>query len=245
MPSDSEPAGSPSSPRRTLADVLTKLVHGSAPFISTFLLIHLTAPALASLGGSSLSSQVMILGREYYQTSFGNTYLLLTPLCVHTLSGLAKRLFAPHTARKLRSTFALAGYTSMLVLLPIHYALHHDHPADPAPPVLALAPAELDFEYVKYALHTWPWRSALLYAGLAAAVAWHAVEGEQILWNTYLRGRFGAWRATVRSRAFIAAAVVLPVLAGLFALWKEPSYAFMSFIPRYEAAFRQSWVYRL
>jgi hypothetical protein len=51
-------------PRRTFLQkslpVLTKLLHGSAPFISTFLLIHLSAPMLANLGGSSLASQTMV-----------------------------------------------------------------------------------------------------------------------------------------------------------------------------------------
>lgn len=39
---------------------LTKIAHGSTPFITTFLLIHLSAPALANLGGSSLASQTMV-----------------------------------------------------------------------------------------------------------------------------------------------------------------------------------------
>ena len=46
-------------PRKAIP-YLTRIVHGSAPFITTFLLIHLTAPAIASLGGSSLSSQTMV-----------------------------------------------------------------------------------------------------------------------------------------------------------------------------------------
>ena len=63
---------------------------------------------------------------------------------VHTASGIAKRLCAPRTARKLRSAFALTGYASLLVLLPIHYLVHRVYPSDPASPVYALAPAELD-----------------------------------------------------------------------------------------------------
>jgi len=39
---------------------LTKTAHYSAPFITTFLLIHLTSPAIANLGGSSLASQTMV-----------------------------------------------------------------------------------------------------------------------------------------------------------------------------------------
>ena len=61
MPSKSnEGTSKTSSFRQNLLSYLTKLSHGSTPFITTFLLIHLTAPALANLGGSSLSSQTMV-----------------------------------------------------------------------------------------------------------------------------------------------------------------------------------------
>ena len=49
----------PRSPR-TYVRYLTRLAHGSAPFLSTFMMIHLSAPVFASLGGSSLASQVMV-----------------------------------------------------------------------------------------------------------------------------------------------------------------------------------------
>jgi hypothetical protein len=49
-----------SSWRSRASSVLTTLTHGSAPFITTFLLVHLTAPAAANLGGSALSSQTMV-----------------------------------------------------------------------------------------------------------------------------------------------------------------------------------------
>ena len=43
--------------------VLTRIAHGSAPFLTVFALIHLTAPAMANVGGTSLASQVMVRGR--------------------------------------------------------------------------------------------------------------------------------------------------------------------------------------
>ncbi|KAF9009505.1 hypothetical protein BDQ17DRAFT_1323060 [Cyathus striatus] len=79
----------------SLAPVLTTVSHASSTFISTFLLVHLSAPALANLGGGSLASQTMLLGREYYQTSLTEPLLLLTPLSVHALSGLLRRLLSP------------------------------------------------------------------------------------------------------------------------------------------------------
>ena len=185
------------------------------------------------------------MGREYYQTSFGHKYLVVLPLVAHTASGIAKRFFAPRTARKLGSFFVIAGYTTLLFFLPAHYLVHRVYPANPAPPIYSLGPAELDFEYVKYGLQTWPLRSWLLYTGLVAGVAWHATEGMQIIWNTYLRGRLGGWRASAQAHTLNTLAIVGPVLAGLFVLSREPLMVFSSAIPRFEAAFRSSPVFRI
>ncbi|KAF8265442.1 hypothetical protein EI94DRAFT_1735736 [Lactarius quietus] len=57
------PADKPNAaPWRTRASsLLTALTHwhGSAPYVTTFLLIQLTAPAVANPGGSALSSRIM------------------------------------------------------------------------------------------------------------------------------------------------------------------------------------------
>lgn len=148
-------------------------------------------------------------------------------------------------ARPLSSGFVLAGHAAAFLLLPIHYLVHRVYPADPAPPILALSPAELDFEYVKHGLQTWPLRSSLLYGALVLGVAWHAAEGAQIVWNTYLRGRLGGWKASVRSRAVGAALVALPVLSGVWAMWREPLMALTSNVARYQAAYTKSWIFRV
>ena len=67
----------------------------------------------------------------------------------------------------------------------------------------------------------------------------------QIIWNTYLRGRFGGWKGTFTSRLVNAAAITIPVLAGVFMMSKEPLLAFTSSIARYEAAYRQSLFFTL
>lgn len=54
--------------RHTAQSVLTRLSHGSAPFVTTFVLIHLTAPVMANLGGTSLSSQVMVSARRTWSS---------------------------------------------------------------------------------------------------------------------------------------------------------------------------------
>lgn len=255
-------ANKPSGPARSRLNYLTRIAHTSAPFISTFLLIHLSAPVLANLGGSDLSSQVMvrsllssvlvmslhtsqILGREYYRTSFGHKFLVVLPILAHTGSAIAKRVLAPPAARRPVSAFTATGYLALCFFLPVHYTLHRVFPEDPAPPIEALAPAELDFEYVKYGLQRWPVRSWLLYAGLTACVAWHAAEGMQIIWNTWLRVRLSGWRSNVAKRTATVVAVVAPVLTGLFVISREPAMAFMSSVTRFEASFLKSFVYRI
>ena len=46
--------------RRNSVPYLTFLSHVPTPFISTFVLVHLSAPIVANIGGSAFSSQVMV-----------------------------------------------------------------------------------------------------------------------------------------------------------------------------------------
>ncbi|KAF5367660.1 hypothetical protein D9757_010967 [Collybiopsis confluens] len=194
--------------RHKLIKILTKSSHISAPFITTFLLIHLSAPVMANAGGSSLSSQVMLLGREYYQTALGEPYLVLGPLAVHALSGIVRRALIiypklkkslPSPAgktghsisplsnffRRLRaglpsSTLQLTAY-SVLLLLPIHFGIHRLAPTESSPPVLSLGPSELDYSFVQYGLQIWPIRTWTMYTALVGATILHAVEGARVL----------------------------------------------------------------
>ena len=103
----------------------------------------------------------------------------------------------------------------------------------------------MSFEFVKYGLQTWPLRSWLLYTGLVAGVAWHATEGMQIIWNTWLRDSLGSLKSTVKTRALTVAAVVAPVLSGLFFVSREPLMAFASSVTRYEGAFLKSFIFKI
>ncbi|KAF8129293.1 hypothetical protein EV363DRAFT_1503351 [Boletus edulis] len=219
--------------RNTSTSILTKFTRASAPFISTFLLVHLSAPLLANVGGSSLSSNAMLLGREYYQTPFGEKYLLLTPLAIHVASGLAHRLLTPSSKqpRKATSTLSLAAY-SALIFVPIHFFTHRLAPTNTSPPIFAVGPAELDYEF---------WCSWALYAGLVVSVVVHAVEGVNILCTTW----FGTTRLSSRIRKLVAGAAAVPVMLGLWTLSREPLMALSSTVERYAACLTTLWVYRV
>jgi len=225
-----------------LTPYLTNLSQASAPFLSTFLMIHLSAPIVANIGGSSLSSQVMLLGREYYQTSFGERYLLLTPFFVHVGAAALKRITSPEKPRSWSSTLAVTGYLTGGILLPIHYVTHRVFPASPYSPIDAVGPAQLDFEFVKTALSTWPIRSWLLYGALVTGVALHASEGMQIILQNFLGFTQGLRK---RTRRVLAGAIILPVLSGLLVLSREPVLTFIPTALRYRAALEQSIYYRV
>ncbi|KAH9057700.1 hypothetical protein EDB87DRAFT_1792854 [Lactarius vividus] len=239
-PADKPKAGAPW--RTRASSVLTALSHGSAPFITTFLLIHLAAPAAANLGGSALSSQTMLLGREYYQTMFGERYLLFGPLLIHSSSAIIKRLFSPRVSRPLTSALSVTGYATAFFFLPIHLITHRLAPADPVPPISSLSPSEFDYEFVKAALSGWPRRSTVLYSVLVLGVALHAADGIGIIWSTWASGLKLPGR---RARRALAGAAIVPVLTGLAVIAREPLYAFASMAARYQAALTQSIVYRL
>lgn len=149
------------------------------------------------------------------------------------------------SSRPLRSFFSIAGYASLFFLLPQHYLLHRVLPSNPNPPVLAVSPSELDFEYVKFGLQTWLLTNWALYAGLTIAVVWHAAEGSRIIWNTWLAGKAGIWKKNATRHTATVLAAVVPVLTGVLAISKEPLMLFSSTAERYEAAFRQHFLFRV
>jgi hypothetical protein len=168
---------------------------------------------------------------------------------VHTTSALLKRVFSSSTprpaTRPLTSALSVTGYTAALLLLPVHIYTHRLAPSEPAPPISSLGPSELDYEYVKAALHGWPARSTALYVALVLAVALHAADGVGVLWSTWVRQQQTKKLPGRRARRALAGAAVLPVLTGLAIVAREPLFAFASMAERYRAALTHSFVYRL
>ncbi|TFK25779.1 hypothetical protein FA15DRAFT_668115 [Coprinopsis marcescibilis] len=242
--------------RNQLYRALTKAIHGSSPFITIFALVHLSAPLLANLGGSSLASQTMLLGREYYQTSFGEAALVITPITVHVLSALLKRLLASTssdpknapTPRPITSPLSVTGYATALLFLPIHYLSHRSDPTSEAPPIFGVGPAELDFEFVKLGLQRWPVRSWILYGGLVLFTSIHVADGIGLLWATYFKPSSDSGKQ-VRNRKLrrrlALGGVVLPTLTGIYFIAQEPLMTFSSTAGRYTASFMRSFVYRI
>ncbi|PFH53581.1 hypothetical protein AMATHDRAFT_137515 [Amanita thiersii Skay4041] len=236
---------------------LTKLAHGCSPFIATFLIVHLTSPTLATFGGSPLSTKSMLLGREFYQTSWGEPYLVLGPIFLHAAAGITKRLISSSSktrARSVTSLLASTGYAVAAFLLPIHYLSHRAYPTVPDLPIDAIGPAELDYEFVKYGLHHWPVRSWVLYGGLVSCVILHALSGVNVIWRTWFNGDNAKNRdkkveirvKRTRGKQVVAfTGVTAPVLLGIYALSREPMMAFVSTGRRFEAVFQKLWIYRL
>ncbi|KAI6097957.1 hypothetical protein EDD16DRAFT_1889479 [Pisolithus croceorrhizus] len=290
------PVSSNGKPAMTASSILTTLAHGSAPFLSTFLVIHLSAPIAANIGGSKLASSVMLLGREYYQTTFGERYLLLLPFAIHVTSNIAKRVvltlasnssppsgpstsdldataqsekpFIPKSRarfRKLTSLLSISAYAALFVFVPIHVATHRLLPAEADALVWsssganldALGSSELDFEFVKTAIKTWPWRSWILYTGLVGSVLVHAAEGASIIYTRYIRGRValpsrpsprGSDRGLTRGNrrtVVIAGVTALLVLTGLWVVSREPTFALSSVVRRCQVTMMGTWLYRM
>ena len=208
-----------------------------------------------------------LLGREYYQTSFGEKYLVLAPLAIHSLSGLTKRLLSfkpisperksPVPARPLTSLLSWTGYATALVFLPIHFITHRLNPTSTDAPISSVGPAELDYEFVKLGLQRWPVRSWLFYTGLVFSVALHMADGATIIWNTWFRNTVGTWsggsgskngdmqRPRHRKLVTVIGGSMISVLAGLYVISKEPPVIFVSMAKRFEAVFNKSFVYRI
>ena len=108
--------------------------------------------------------------------------------------------------------------------------------------IFTVGPSELDFEFIKTGFAKFPWRSWVLYGGLVASVMLHAVEGAQIIQASRSASR--NVRMCSRTRRIVAGVVLVPILAGLWTVSREPLMVFASSAERYEATFTQSWIYR-
>ncbi|QRW27223.1 hypothetical protein RhiXN_01818 [Rhizoctonia solani] len=184
---------------------LTYAQHLPTPFITTFMLIHLSAPALASIGGTDVANQVMLLGREYYHGVPQEKSLVFLPITIHVGASLLKRVLKLGRRLVVRSekkgnrtveesansgtnsltpsnVLVRTGYPLLLMLIP-HIATHRLIPSSPVPPISSISPSELDYTFVHFGLRNWPIRSWLMYAVLVGAGITHVIHGMPVVWR--------------------------------------------------------------
>lgn len=172
--------------------------------------------------------------------------LVLTPLTLHAVSALLKRLVSPWgRPRPVSHPLTITGYATMFLFLPIHFLIHRGYPTIETAPISGVGVAELDYEFVKTGLKLWPGRSWLLYGGLVLSTTLHMADGLQILWNSWGKDVLMSrpWSHS-RRRASMLGVFALPSLLGLYLLSREPLMAFPSLINRYRAVYLSSFIYQ-
>ena len=291
MEDDNATTGSDTVSKFNTLSLLTTIQRLPTPFISAFMLVHLSAPLIANIGGSSTSSQVMVsayfteyqlhaqipslmflisklLGREYYQGRYTEPLLVFSPLGIHVASSLARRILLSTKLKlsqssalqskpilaefwhRLKSTrlVTLSAYPA-LAFLAIHLEKHRLRPSIPVPPISTLSPSELDYEFVKYGLQTYPLWAWVTYGGLVITMLYHTSEGAVIVlrgWTaksktkTKRESELASWwgLSTVGRRRAMAG-VGLSILTGLLVLWIEPLEASTRMLARYAAVYNQ------
>lgn len=71
--------------------VLTTAQRASAVTFSSFLVVHLSSPLAAALGGEHLASEIQVLGRVWYQGGLKEVVIVWASLGVHVVSGVVRR----------------------------------------------------------------------------------------------------------------------------------------------------------
>lgn len=166
---------------------------------------------------------------------------------MHVSASLLKRVLSPSPPRPLYSLLTISAAGAML-LLPQHVLTHRFDPMDSSPPIFSLGSAQLDFSFVQRALQNWPIRSALLYAGLVAATAVHALEGSALLWDLYFpkQAAQGDRKARRLRRRILAGVLLAAASSSLYVLWSEPLVIPLpSLLNRMDAVLQKSILYRI
>jgi hypothetical protein len=240
--------------RQRIIKYLTLAQRCSAPFLSVYIGIHLSAPIAANFGGSALSTKMMVranrrvcistdetdrilqlLGREYYQGNYTEYILLWIPLGIHVGSSLTRRFLLGLPKRPALVT--VAAYGALIPVL-LHAGFHRILPSSPAPPISSLSPSELDYEFVKTGFSAWPVFTWTSYMTLVSVVLLHAAEGASII-TRYFTG----YAPTKLVRRSIAALTTSAVFFGLYRIYQEPLQLRGLQLDRVMSVYRQSPVY--
>lgn len=172
--------------RNTILRVATSIQSISAIGFSAFLAMHLAAPLASALGLDA--SNVMLLTREYYQTSLSEPILVWGSLVAHIASSIVRRVTinlrytsspSKEEGKARRppppSIHSLAGYA--LVPLVIGHSLSHRI----IPARRGLSPSLLSYSYVSYALSEYRFTSWFSYLALSVLATYHAAGGIRMM----------------------------------------------------------------
>jgi len=134
----------------------------------------------------------------------------------------------------------------ILVFLPVHVLVHRYYPTLRTSSISSVGPSSLDYEFVKYGLYTWPWRSWFFYVSIVGSVALHIADGTALIWNTWFKKSNGWGKLSRKTRRVISfGGIVVPVLSGLVVMVREPPFIMSFLASRFRAAFMQSFVFRV
>lgn len=155
----------PSSP--FVLDLATRVQSISALSFSAFLAMHLAAPLAAALQLDA--NGVMLLTREYYQTSLLEPVLVWGSLGLHLLSSATRRILLGPPKKP--SAHSLTGYL-LVPLIAAHSVTHRIFPAR-----RGLSPSLLSYSFVSYSLAAYPVLSWLSYGVLSILTGYHSITG--------------------------------------------------------------------
>ena len=211
--------------------IATWLQSGSALTFSAFLAMHLASPVAAVFGVDA--NTVLLLTREYYQTSLLEPALVFGSLGVHLLSGAVRRLLLVGRPKwKALSWHSVAGFA----LVPIvggHVYTHRLFPFR-----LGLSPSLLSYQYTSYILHNNPISSWVTYGLISVIMSYHGTSGLRRILSSRTKAATLPRRSSAR---YGCVCLVSGLGLGLAALSREGAHVPMWLGKRYSEMLSQMY----
>ncbi|CAI2164720.1 7424_t:CDS:2 [Funneliformis geosporum] len=164
---------------------LTIVQAGTAIAFSTFLVTHLSATTLATLGGIELTNKTIILGRVYYQNKLLEPIVVFGALVGHVAAGIAKRSIKLYWKYNKRDDRKLTGEVHEKV-----EKIVTDEKNEQGNVSIGryLGDSSLiNATYVTLSLRKWPVTSYLSLTALIGLTAYHVISGFPVVYKI-LRG---------------------------------------------------------
>lgn len=131
----------------------------------------------------------------------------------------------------------------LVFFLSVHALSHRLIPSTPESPIQALSPSELDYDFVKIGIKTWPFKSAILYGGLLIPAVIHSLEGVNVILRTWFPR---AKRLSATTKHLITDTLVSSVFFGLARVSREVAPVLLKATSeRILASYRSFWIYQI